>query len=157
MDVAQTRYLDREGAALASMLVGTGLWIVHLAAGWEWFAGPLLGGVGVTLPVGLASAAYLSEYAPQRVRRFLKPTLEVLAGVPTVVLGYFALTFMTPLLRATPGQLTTGSIFKAASAGIVTGSPRRHSAFAARRGGAINSMEGKRLAGGRRCRAPAAG
>ena len=75
----------------------------------------------VAVPLGLASAAYLSEFAPARVRRFLKPTLEVLAGVPTVVLGYFALTFMTPLLRATAGQLTDVSIFNAASAGIVMG------------------------------------
>jgi phosphate transport system permease protein len=75
----------------------------------------------VAVPLGLASAAYLSEYAPVRVRRKLKPTLEVLAGVPTVVLGYFALTFMTPLLRATVGQFTTISIFNAASAGIVMG------------------------------------
>jgi phosphate transport system permease protein len=75
----------------------------------------------VAVPLGLASAAYLSEYAPSRVRRYLKPTLEVLAGVPTVVLGYFALTFMTPLLRATIGQVTTISIFNAASAGIVMG------------------------------------
>jgi phosphate transport system permease protein len=55
------------------------------------------------------------------VRNTLKPVLEVLAGVPTVVLGYFALTFMTPLLRATVGQLTTIAIFNAASAGIVMG------------------------------------
>lgn len=75
----------------------------------------------VAVPLGLASAAYLSEYAPPRVRRVLKPVLEVLAGVPTIVLGYFALTFMTPLLRATVGQLTTVSIFNAASAGIVMG------------------------------------
>jgi phosphate transport system permease protein len=75
----------------------------------------------VAVPLGLASAAYLSEYAPDRVRRILKPTLEVLAGVPTVVLGYFALTFMTPMLRATVGELTTVSIFNAASAGIVMG------------------------------------
>ena len=75
----------------------------------------------VAVPLGLARAAYLSEYAPQRVRNTLKPVLEVLAGIPTVVLGYFALTFMTPLLRTTVGQLTTVSIFNAASAGIVMG------------------------------------
>jgi phosphate transport system permease protein len=75
----------------------------------------------VAVPLGLASAAYLSEYAPPRVRNVLKPVLEVLAGVPTVVLGYFALTFMTPLLRATVGQVMTVSIFNAASAGIVMG------------------------------------
>lgn len=75
----------------------------------------------VAVPLGLVSAAYLSEYAPARVRRVLKPTLEVLAGIPTVVLGYFALTFMTPLLRATVGLVTEVSIFNAASAGIVMG------------------------------------
>lgn len=76
--------------------------------------------IAVSVPLGLASAVYLSEYAPQRVRRILKPTLEVLAGVPTVVLGYFALTFMTPVLRTIFGQETV-SIFNAASAGIVMG------------------------------------
>jgi phosphate transport system permease protein len=75
----------------------------------------------VAVPLGLASAAYLSEYAPNRVRRILKPTLEVLAGVPTVVLGYFALTFMTPVLRGTVGEVTTVAVFNAASAGIVMG------------------------------------
>jgi len=75
----------------------------------------------VAVPLGLASAAYMSEYAPTRVRAFLKPTLEVLAGVPTVVLGYFALTFLTPLLRGTVGQVIDVSIFNAASAGIVMG------------------------------------
>ena len=73
-----------------------------------------------SVPLGLASAIYLSEYAPQRVRRLLKPTLEVLAGVPTVVLGYFALTFMTPLLRSVLGTDTV-SIFNGASAGLVMG------------------------------------
>jgi phosphate transport system permease protein len=72
------------------------------------------------VPLGLGSALYLSEYAPPRVRRTLKPALELLAGVPTVVLGYFALTFMTPLLRAVFGTETV-QIFNAASAGIVMG------------------------------------
>lgn len=53
----------------------------------------------VAIPVGLSTAIYLSEYASPRARRILKPILEVLAGIPTVVYGYFALTFMTPLLR----------------------------------------------------------
>ena len=74
----------------------------------------------VAVPLGLGSALYLSEYAPDRVRRKLKPLLELLAGVPTVVLGYFALTFMTPLLRAIFGTSTV-DIFNAASAGIVMG------------------------------------
>ncbi|GAT67740.1 phosphate ABC transporter permease subunit PstC [Planomonospora sp. ID91781] len=53
----------------------------------------------VAVPLGLASAIYLSEYATPRVRKVLKPVLEVLAGVPTVVFGFFALTFVTPLLQ----------------------------------------------------------
>ena len=54
----------------------------------------------VALPLGLSVAIYLSEYASRRARSVLKPILEVLAGIPTVVYGYFALTFMTPLLRS---------------------------------------------------------
>lgn len=77
-------------------------------------------GMLVALPVGLASAIYLSEYASTRVRKFFKPVLEVLAGVPTVVYGYFALLFMTPLLRTILGQGTV-EIFNDASAGIVIG------------------------------------
>src|SRR5688572_21035153 len=53
----------------------------------------------VAVPLGLLSAVYLSEFAPHRVRDILKPALEVLAGVPTVVYGFFALTFITPLLQ----------------------------------------------------------
>lgn len=74
----------------------------------------------VALPLGLASAIYLSEYAGERARGIVKPVLEVLAGVPTVVYGYFALTFMTPLLRAVLGRETV-QIFNTASAGIVVG------------------------------------
>ena len=74
----------------------------------------------VALPVGLAAAVYLSEYATSRVRTTLKPMLEILAGVPTVVYGYFALTSVTPLLRAIFGTNNV-SIFNAASAGLVMG------------------------------------
>jgi phosphate transport system permease protein len=77
-------------------------------------------GMIVAIPLGLATAVYLSEYASPRVRNFMKPVLEVLAGVPTVVYGYFALTFMTPLLRAIFGQDVV-QIFNTASAGIVVG------------------------------------
>jgi phosphate transport system permease protein len=74
----------------------------------------------VALPIGLASAIYLSEYASERFRSIMKPILEVLAGIPTVVYGYFALIFMTPLLRSIFGQGTV-EIFNVASAGIVIG------------------------------------
>jgi phosphate transport system permease protein len=74
----------------------------------------------VALPLGLAVAIYLSEYASTRARGILKPVLEVLAGIPTVVYGYFALTFMTPLLRAILG-IKTVDIYNTASAGIVIG------------------------------------
>ena len=74
----------------------------------------------VALPIGLATAIYLSEYATRRVRSVMKPVLEVLAGIPTVVYGYFALTFMTPLLRSILG-VSVVEIFNTASAGIVVG------------------------------------
>lgn len=72
----------------------------------------------VALPIGLASAVYIAEYAPASARRVLKPGLELLAGVPTVVYGYFALTFVTPLLQNLIPDL---QIFNALSAGIVVG------------------------------------
>ncbi|RME78162.1 MAG: phosphate ABC transporter permease subunit PstC [Chloroflexi bacterium] len=74
----------------------------------------------VALPLGLAAAIYLSEYAGPRTRSILKPVLEVLAGIPTVVYGYFALTFMTPLLRMIFGDDVV-QIYNTASAGIVIG------------------------------------
>ncbi len=76
--------------------------------------------MAVALPLGLAVAIYLSEYASERSRSILKPVLEVLAGIPTVVYGYFALTFMTPLLRAIFGRDVV-EIYNTASAGIVIG------------------------------------
>lgn len=74
--------------------------------------------MAVAIPMGLLSAIYLSEYAPSGVRRVLKPVLEVLAGIPTVVYGYFALQFVTPLLQQ---FLPTLSGFNALSPGIVMG------------------------------------
>jgi phosphate transport system permease protein len=74
----------------------------------------------VATPLGLSAAIYLSEYASPRARSTLKPILEVLAGVPTVVYGYFALTFMTPLLRLLFGANTV-DIYNTASAGLVMG------------------------------------
>jgi phosphate transport system permease protein len=72
----------------------------------------------VAVPIGLASAIYLSEYAPDRVRRIVKPILEILAGIPTIVYGYFAITFVTPLLRTFIPDL---NFFNALSASIVVG------------------------------------
>lgn len=74
----------------------------------------------IAIPIGLGTAIYLSEYASERTRSILKPTLEILAGIPTVVLGYFALTFMTPLLRSILGDNTV-QIYNQFSAGIVVG------------------------------------
>ncbi len=75
--------------------------------------------IAVALPIGLLTAIYLSEYAPSGLRRWLKPALEILAGVPTVVYGYFALTFITPLFRDSvfPGIES----FNAISAGLIMG------------------------------------
>lgn len=87
---------------------------------------PLVAGTALTsaiamalaLPAGILIAVYLSEYAPSGLRRILKPVLEILAGVPTVVYGYFALLFVTPLLQSViPGL----SSFNALSPGIVMG------------------------------------
>lgn len=76
----------------------------------------------VCIPAGLGAAIYLSEYALPRTRKILKPALEVLAGVPTVVYGFFALTFVTPLIQDLwflPGD--PPSVFNALSAGLVMG------------------------------------
>jgi len=73
----------------------------------------------VAVPIGLASAVYLSEYASPRVRKVVKPILEVLVGVPTVVFGYFALTFVTPEILRAIGINVEG--FNALSAGLVMG------------------------------------
>ncbi len=77
-------------------------------------------GMLIALPLGLAVAIYLSEYATPRARQILKPVLEILAGVPTVVYGYFALNFVTPILRGIFGRDVV-DIFNMASAGLVIG------------------------------------
>lgn len=87
---------------------------------------PLLGGsflvaggaALVALPIGLLTAIFLSEYAPNRLRAVLKPALELLAGIPTVVYGYFALTFVTPVIRV---FFPSTEFYNAASASIVVG------------------------------------
>ncbi len=77
-----------------------------------------VGSMAVALPLGVFSAIYLSEYAHDKVRRVCKPILEVLAGIPTVVYGYFALLFVTPLIR---GVSENVAVFNALSASIVMG------------------------------------
>ena len=74
----------------------------------------------VAVPIGLAAAIYLSEYASVRIRNIFKPVLEILVGIPTVVFGFFAVTVMTPVLRSVFGTSSVG-FFVGLSAGIVVG------------------------------------
>jgi phosphate transport system permease protein len=89
--------------------------VMPLAAGSFLVAG---GAALLAIPVGLLTAIFLSEYAGRRLRKVLKPLLEILAGIPTVVYGYFALTFITPLLRTVWPET---DVFNALSASIVVG------------------------------------
>lgn len=74
----------------------------------------------ISLPLGLAAALYLSEYASPKARSILKPILEILAGIPTVVYGYFALLFVTPILQSIFGKDNV-EVYNMASAGLVMG------------------------------------
>lgn len=74
--------------------------------------------LAVAIPFGLGSAIYLAEFAPRRARSILKPTLEILAGIPTVVYGYFALLFITPLLQRVFPEM---AVFNALGAGVAMG------------------------------------
>ena len=124
---------------IVAILVVEGLQFFRTVSPWEFFTGtkweplhsqafgvlPLIGGtlmvaVGaacISIPIGSATAIYLSECASPRVRAVLKPILEILAGIPTVVYGYFALTAITPFL----GTFSDPKVFNAASAMIVVG------------------------------------
>ncbi len=73
--------------------------------------------MSVAIPLGLCSAIYLGEYAPPKVAAILRPAFELLAGIPTVVYGYFALLFITPVLRS----FLPLEIFNALSAGLMMG------------------------------------
>ncbi len=104
----------------------TGTKLKPLGANAEFGVLPLLTGtilstiiaMFVAIPVGLMTAVYLSEYASDKVRRTLKPLLEVLAGIPTIVYGFFAYTFVTPILRTfIPGLDPTNIL----SPGLVMG------------------------------------
>ena len=77
-----------------------------------------VGAILIALPLGLGSAIYLSEYASKRTRNVIKPILEILAGIPTIVYGYFALVFITPVLQAFIPSL---GVFNALSASIAVG------------------------------------
>lgn len=77
-----------------------------------------VGAAVIAIPLGLASAIYLSEYASDRMRAWVKPVLELLAGIPTVVYGYFALTFVTPALKVFIPDI---QVFNALSGAIVVG------------------------------------
>lgn len=84
-------------------------------------SGTLLIAVGsalVAIPLGVLTSVYMSEYASNSIRSWLKPLLEILSGIPTVVYGYFALTFVTPLLKVV---FPSTDVFNAASASIVVG------------------------------------
>ena len=76
--------------------------------------------LAVAIPLGLGAAIYLSEYARPRVRKTLKPALEVLSGVPTIVFGYFALTFFTPNILQDIFHVKV-NVFNALSAGLIMG------------------------------------
>jgi len=104
------------GVRWAPMLEPRSFGVLSLVCGTFLVAG---GALLVAVPIGLASAIFLSEYAPPWLRNMLKPTLEVLAGIPTVVYGFFALFFITPyMLRP---LLPNVEVFNAASAALVVG------------------------------------
>lgn len=112
--------------SLADFLTGT-TWSPLLGAEKQFGIWPLVAGTmlvtaiaaAFALPVGLVAAVYLSEYAPRRVRTALKPVLEVLAGIPTVVYGFFALTVITPFLH---DRISEGfGTYNALGAGIAVG------------------------------------
>ena len=118
------RFFGSPEVSLGEFLTGT-TWQPHIGEFGIWpLATSTLMTTGIAMlvavPLGLCVAIYLSEYATERARSLLKPVLEVLAGVPTVVYGYFALTFMTPLLRSIFGRDAV-EIYNMASGGIVMG------------------------------------
>ncbi len=120
----QQRTPDGESVVTIGEFLGTTEW---QPSGFKFGIWPLLEAtlmtsfvaIMVALPLGLGAAIYLSEYAAQNVRSALKPILEILAGIPTVVYGYFAITFMTPLLQSVGGDSV--QFYNTLSAGLVMG------------------------------------
>jgi phosphate transport system permease protein len=121
--VNSARFFGVEGVTIREFLFSTewSLESEHYGV-WPLICGTLLVTVvamAVALPLGLVTAIFLSEYAPSRLRAVLKPLLEILAGIPTVVYGFFALTFITPhILQAFD---PTFDVFNACSAGLAVG------------------------------------
>lgn len=122
-------FFSSEYVSLSSFLFGT-RWTALQSAGRiedaEFGILPLLSGtlrvtiiaMIIALPLGLMTAVYLSEFASERIRSILKPVLEILAGIPTVVLGYFAILVISPTLQIFSSSFGT---FNATSAGIAVG------------------------------------
>ncbi|MBI1826363.1 MAG: phosphate ABC transporter permease subunit PstC [Planctomycetes bacterium] len=104
------------GTRWAPLIEPKSFGVLPLICGTSLVAG---GALLVAVPIGLASALFMSEFSPAGLRNVLKPMLEILAGIPTVVYGYFALTFITPKILQPLFQST--EIFNAASAAIVVG------------------------------------
>lgn len=104
------------GTRWAPLLEPKSFGVLPLVCGTFLVAG---GALIVAVPVGLGAGIFMSEYAPQRIRSVVKPVLEVLAGIPTVVYGYFALVFVTP--NIIQPLVPRADIFNAASAAIVVG------------------------------------
>lgn len=100
------RFAGQESYGVLSLVTGTA-WTTVIA-------------LCVAVPFGLGAAVYLAEYAPQRVRKVLKPVLEVLAGVPSVVYGYFALAFVAPVILKDLLSINVGT-FSVLAAGLVLG------------------------------------
>ena len=122
-----------EDITLWNFLTGTKWSVGRTQGAFDYGVWPLLSGtlritviaMALALPLGLVTAIYLSEYAPKRVRAILKPTLEILAGIPTVVLGFFAVKFITPNILKPVGDIFHLSdnfkTFNAGAAGIAVG------------------------------------
>ena len=121
-------FFNAEGVSLWQFLTG-GVWQPEarepLYGIWPLLSGTLmiaLGSAVIALPLGLLTAIFLAEYASKRVRAILKPALELLAGVPTVVYGYFAIYAITPILQSIGNRFGFNvDAFNAASGAIVVG------------------------------------
>lgn len=127
LGIETVHFFQRSGVGLLGFLFGTELrpdgdpprfGILPLIWGTGMIA---VGSSLIALPLGLLSAMYLSEYAPRRLRAVLKPTLELLAGVPSIVYGYLALLLVTPVLKSLLEPVLRVETYNALSACIVVG------------------------------------